>query len=178
MPDFISKHPKLTYLLVGLLMGSLLAYVVGRSSKQTASIYKEQIFKLETELARTQFDYQQVSSQNKELSTRLKEEVIEIVRADGSRETRRSTDSSEDSKEQKISEIKLKYEQELLRLQAEYQERTIVNNKMGLGLAVDIKGNIGPIVRYDFNPYLSAGGSILMDEKTLDNIILFGIIQF
>jgi|DEB0MinimDraft_6_1074348.scaffolds.fasta_scaffold32252_1 IS1 family transposase len=174
----ITKHPKLSWLIIGLIIGGIMAYIVGRSAKQTASIYKEQIAKLEIELSRSEYDYSQLSATNKELSKRLKEEVIEIVRADGSKETRRKTDSSEDSSEQQITQLRIKYEQDLAKVHAEYQNREIINNKLGLGLLYDLSGSRGIIGSYDVYPNIGIGGGAVLDQKVLDNIFIFGIIKF
>jgi hypothetical protein len=156
----------------------MVGVLTSRHAETTASIYREQIFKLETELARTAYDYEQLTSKHSELSKRLKEDVVEIVRADGSRETRRSTDRSEDSSQTELTALKIKYEQDLIRLQAEYADREIINNKFGLGISYDISGSKGIITTYDLHPNLGIGGGISLDGKVLDNIIIFGIIKF
>ena len=178
MTKWIKSHPRLVYLLIGLAMSFVLGMIISRNADQTASIYREQIVKLETELARSEYDYQQISAKHSELSKRLKEDVVEIVRADGSRETRRTTDRSEDSTESETTMIKLKYEQDLLKLRAEYENREIINNKFGLGIAYDISGSRGIVTTYDLHPNLAIGGTITLHGNILDNLTLFGIIKF
>jgi hypothetical protein len=176
--SFVSKNPKLAFLLVGFLFGGILAFVVSKSGKDTASIYREQIAKLETELARSEYDYQQVSNKNKELSKRLKEEYTEIIRPDGTKEIRRKTDSSEDSREQEITTIRIKYEEEIARLKAEYRKVEVVNNKMGFGVGYDWKGAYGPVVSYDLHPNFNIGAGAFVNDYKVDNLFIFAQIQF
>lgn len=155
-----------------------MAYIIGQSGEKTASIYKEQIVKLEAELARSEYDYQQVSTKNKELSKRLKEEYTEIIRPDGTKEIRRKTDSSEDSREQEITTIRIKYEEEIARLKAEYRKVEVVNNKMGFGVGYDWKGAYGPVVSYDLHPNFNIGAGAFVNDYKVNNLFIFAQIQF
>jgi len=155
-----------------------MAYIIGQSGEKTASIYKEQIVKLEAEVARAEYEYQQVSNKNKELSKRLKEEYTEIIRPDGTKEIRRKTDSSEDSREQEITHIRIKYEQELAKIHAEYQNRGISNNKMGLGVGYDWRGAYGPVVSYDLHPNFSIGAGSFVNGIKLDNLFVYVSLKF
>jgi len=95
--NFISKHPRFTYLLSGFFMGLIVAGSLWYGNRGAADLLKSEITKLEARLAQEEYAHNQLKTTHKELKTSFNESFEEIIKPDGTKIVRKITKNDTDS---------------------------------------------------------------------------------
>ena len=94
---FISRHPRMSYLVVGFLMGLTMMGGFWYGNRGAVDVYKSQISRLETELVQEEYKYEKLRIAHKELKTSFNESFEEIIKPDGTKIVKRVTENDTSS---------------------------------------------------------------------------------
>jgi len=160
------KYPKLTFLLVGFLMGGNISYF----SFSTADIYKERVKSLEAQIIKEKSEYRSLKEENKALKSRFQESYEQILQPDGTRITRRKTDSSEESSQQSRTIVLQNKTIETLKLRLEDAERRSERRKLTLGIGVTSVLDLNINGSYSLIPPFGISAGMDLDVNNPSNI--------
>jgi len=138
------KYPRLTFLLVGMFMGLIIAGFTGsvysEKIERIESIRKEQLAEKEKRIQTLETRYTRMQAEYKKMKSQV--DITEVKNADGSSkktfQSRRSVESAKIVAEQKLTLQRLEYERraQLMRHQQELQEvrqsRPTANFSLGI----------------------------------------------
>ena len=160
------KYPKLTFLLVGFVMGGAISYF----SFSTADIYKEQITKLEHKLAEEEYAHNSLKTEHKELQTSFNESFEEIIKPDGTKIVKRIT-----NKKDRTTSSTLDASEEYARSKSESTAgetvaRESIRKDLTLNLSIDTELDLGVSMQYKLLPPFNFGIGIEVDGKNPSNI--------
>lgn len=163
--SFLAKHPRLSYLLVGFLMGLVVAGSLWYGTAGTADILEAQVQKLEMTLVEEQLAHEELKTAHKQLKASFKEDFEEITKPDGSKITRRITRNDVDSSEKNTSQSTTVTNHTAARTAGETSTTRSTTKDLDLRLDIGTDLSVGFGGYYRFMPPFSFGLGIEVDPK-------------
>ena len=97
MPNFLSKHPNISRILIGFCMGLMVMGSFWYGNRGAVDVYESTIQRLEMELTQEEYRHEQLKIAHKELKTSFNESFEEIIKPDGTKIVKRITSNDTES---------------------------------------------------------------------------------
>ena len=148
---------RLLFLLIGLVMGIILAGTVSYQYKerieQVEAIRAEQIAKLEKSKKELQVRYSRLESEHKKATAHV--HIVERTNPDGSTEkiydSKKSMESERKVEEHQLTIQKMEYEHKLDALRWAEEKRRIIESRPSAGVSLGMDNNLNKYLFVDYN---------------------------
>lgn len=166
MVNLVKSNPRMAFLLIGFFLGCIVAVVGVYSTMQSTDIYKEQITKLEREITISDYRYEELDKEHKELKTSFNETYEETIAVDGSKVIKRITNKETDEVTDKASESRTKLAQSHEKTAAHTAVRSSETKDFGLNLGIDTDMDVHIGMSYRVFPPFGFNFSVEIDPDT------------
>jgi len=137
MSRLIKQNPRMSFLLVGFLLGCVVAGIGVYSTTQSTDIYKEQVTKLERKLIIAEYNHEELSTAHKALKTTFNESFKEVISPDGTKTITRITNNTSDSVSSETADSTTTLSQSTETTAAQTAVRESISKDLNLTLSLD-----------------------------------------
>ena len=127
----------MSFLLVGFLLGCVVAGIGVYSTTQSTDIYREQVTKLERKLIIAEYNHEELATAHKALKTTFNESFKEVISPDGTKTITRITNNTSDSVANSSSQSTTNQTTSTETTAAQTAVRESISKDLNLSLSVD-----------------------------------------
>lgn len=165
MKNLLNTNPRMSFLLVGFLLGCVVAGIGVYSTTQSTDIYREQVTKLERKLIIAEYQHAELQTAHKELKTTFNESFEEITKPDGTKVVRRITNNTSDSVANSSSQSTTNQTIRSEQTAAQTAVRESISKDLNLSLSIDTDLDVHIGGGYRVMPPFSIVGGVEIDPQ-------------